>query len=93
MGGDFDIKKYKVALGICKRLFRTSFIMRNVASKCMYIMLFVKCKKSFQSFQHAKISFLEYVTGFWYAKAVHAVRLNFILLIIFFIYFRLDFFA
>ena len=31
-----------------------SFILRNVASKCMYIMLFVKCKNSFQSFQHAK---------------------------------------
>ena len=63
-----------------------SFIMRNVASKCMYIMLFVKCKKSFQSFQHAKNQFFsEYVTSFWHAKAVHAARLNFIL-IIFFIY-------
>ena len=34
-----------------------NFIMRNVASKCMFILLFVKCKKSFQSFQHAKNQF------------------------------------
>ena len=80
MEGDFDIKKFiKLLLAYASDCFElqfynaNSFYFLNVASKCMYITLFVKCKNSFQSFQHAnKQFFLEYVTGFWHTKAVHA---------------------